>query len=172
MAKVPSPRRVEREMSKLDRLHAELGDQFDLNSVESETQALELIDDYAEAILGAEAVAALAAERARRLKARAATWRAIVVRIIEHKLPPETASLQRPLATVGLGYSQKVELIDEALIPEQYFNLVVDKRAIEKALHENPDAVPGTILGNLAPYLIIRPMKPGKDQETEETSDE
>ena len=168
--KAPSPRRVEREMSRLDQLRAELGDKFDLDSVESETNALEIIDDYAELILGTEAVAALAAERSRRLRARAANWRATVVQIIEQKLPPETGKLERPLATISVSYRQKL-VLEEDQLPAEYFTLIPDKKAIEQALRQHSDAVPGASWGNLEPHLIVRPMKPG-EAESEETGDE
>lgn len=153
MAKTPSPRRVEREMSKLDQLRAQLGEDFDVSVIESETDALEIVDDYVASIIADEALVAAGKERLKRIEARANKNRERVVRIVEDKMPPGM-DLERPLYGASLGYTQKVIITDENKLDAEFFNMSPDKRKILAALNKGP--VSGAELSNLTPHLILR----------------
>ena len=148
-----SPHRVLREMSRVDQLREELGEKFDMNSVESETDALEVLDAFVEAIIADEALANKAKERAKRLEARADKHRATVLAILQEKL--QVSSIERPLFTASISHRTGVEITDEGSVPLEFQRIAPDKVAIAAALRKGED-VPGAVLGNAAPILTLR----------------
>ena len=122
-----------------------------LASLESETDALELLDRVAEQAIADKELAAKASERAKRLGERAERARDIVKRMLEAL---ELKKIERPLFTASLAFHTKAIVTDQAELPEAFIRHSPDMIAIGKALREGE--VPGATLSNPEPRLTIR----------------
>ena len=156
MAKTPSPTALMQTMAGVDRLRQLLGEDADsqlvLDTIEGETNALEMLDAIVETILADEALANAAKERATRMEARADKRRAIVQRIMERI---GQKKLERPLATLVIAAGPtSVVIAREDLVPNEYWRSVLDKHAINRAIKSDLE-VPGATLSNAPPVLRI-----------------
>lgn len=150
-----NPRRLEAAMSaaqQVKQLLVGYSDEDVLASLESETDALALLDRLVEHALADKELAAKASERAARLKERAERSRDIIQRMMAAL---ELSKLERPVATLSISQHRELQVIDEAELPEAFIRHAPDKVAIAKALRAGQD-VPGATLGNDQPRLTIR----------------
>lgn len=122
-----------------------------LASLESETDALELLDRVAEQAIADKELAAKASERAKRLGERAERARDIVKRMLEAL---ELKKIERPLFTASIGFHTKAIVTDPDALPDALIRHAPDMVAIGKALREGE--VPGATLSNPEPRLTIR----------------
>jgi len=155
MSNTISPRRLEAAMSaaqQVKQLLAGYSDEDLLASLESETDALELLDRFVEHALADKELAAKASERAARLKERAERSRDIIQRMMAAL---ELTKLERSLATLSISQHRELQVIDEAELPDEFIRHAPDKVAIAKALRAGQD-IPGATLGNAQPRLTLR----------------
>ena len=150
-----SPYRLTAAMSAVSRLKAELADHSEddiLASIESETNALELMDRIIEHVVADEALVERGKERLDRIKARAERHRKVL-----HAMMSEIAEkVERPLATLSIGTGPRAVIItDQAAIPDAWWRRAVDKIALAKHMKAG-NAVAGAELANGAPVLTMR----------------
>lgn len=148
-----SPRKLEAAMSAVGKLKAELaeyqGDDI-LASIESETDALELMDRVLDHVIADEALVAKGKERLKRIEARADRHRDILRAMLEQI----GERVERPLATVSLGTGPRIAIVtDQAAIPDVFWRRSVDKAELLKALKAGP--VVGATLSNGSAVLRI-----------------
>jgi hypothetical protein len=148
-----SPFKLTAAMSAVSQLKAELSEYASediLASIESETNALELMDKLIERVMADEALADSAKQRAKRLEERAdgnrVVLRAMMVAIAE--------KVQRPLATLSVSYHTKPIVTDATALPETLMRHAPDMKLIERALKDGD--VPGVTKTNPEPRLTIR----------------
>lgn len=157
MTTQPTGYNLEHEMSAVDQIRAFLGSDDEnvtlrLDSIEGQTQALELLDVMLEGVLAVELVAEKARLRAQRLERRGDTLRAKVLQVLE-KIGVK--KLERPIATVSIAKGVgSVHITDDAAIPLHYLRTSPDKALIKQALTDGTE-VPGATLGNAPPTLRI-----------------
>lgn len=141
-------------MSAVMRLKAELTgyDPDDiLCAVESETDALDLVDRLTEAVLADKALVDKAKERIDRIEARAERNRATLAAMMEEIQD----KLERPLATLSLvNTARTLILTDTEQVPDVFWHPVVDKARVTEALKAGQD-VPGAALSNQRRTLRI-----------------
>lgn len=149
-----SPRRLERAMSAVAQLKAQLAGYDDdaiLDAIDSETNALELIDRIAERVIADQAMVEAGKARLRRIEARVERRRTILQAMMEEIGP----KLERPLATLSLGTGPGSAVITDAkAVPEVYWRRSIDKVELLRALKKG--AVDGAELSNGATVLTIR----------------
>jgi hypothetical protein len=142
-------------MSAVGKLKAELaGYENDdlLASIESETDALELMDRVIEHVVADEALVERGKARLKRIEARADRHRDILKAMMEQI----AEKVERPLATLSLGTGPRTAIVtDQAAIPDVYWRRAVDKAELLKALKAGP--VQGAELSNGSTVLTIRP---------------
>ncbi len=142
-----APHRLTAAISAAQQVMAELADHgMDdvLSAIESETDALELMDKLLERIVADELLADRANERAKRLNIRAEHTRDVVERMMEALEQPK---LERPLATVSLvNTAPRAVVVEPGQIPAAYLVTKPDLAALTKALRDG--AVPGAVLSN------------------------
>ena len=134
-------------------LEAEGYDQHDqMLAIETESEALELFDAYAERVVADERLAASARERAKRLERRAEINKGMltyIMAVLRQK------KLERPLVTATMTKGRtSTEITETDKIPAEYRTLP-DKAAITRALKEGQE-VPGAELKTGADYLTLR----------------
>jgi hypothetical protein len=142
-----------RAMSAVGQLKEQLAGHDDadiLASIESETNALELMDRLIEAVVADEALVEMGTDRLRRIEARANKRRAILARMMEEI----GERIERPAATLSIGAGrQRAIITDEKAVPETYFRSAVDKMELLRALKDGP--VPGAEISNGPAVLRI-----------------
>ena len=150
-----SPRRLNAAMSAASRLISELPDdeQLRLDTIEGETDVMEILDAYVQEVVADEYLAEVARDRAKRLEARAERRRNIVCQMIEALEIRDP--LQRPLYTASLAYRSKPMVLNADELPKDYVREAVDMIKLGKALHADV-RVPGAALSNPAPVLTLR----------------
>ena len=122
-----------------------------LASIESETNALELMDRIIEHIVADEALVESGKARLKRIEARSDRYRSILRAMMEEI----GEKVERPVATLSLSNGPRpVEVIDQSLIPPAYWRRAVDKIELGKHLRAGED-IPGAMLGNGAPVLKL-----------------
>jgi len=150
-----SPYRLTAAMSAVSRLKAELADHSEddiLASIESETNALELMDRIIENVVADEALVERGKERIRRIEARADRYRTILKAMMEEI----AEKVERPLATLSIGTGPRAVIItDQAALPEFYFRRAPDKIALGKDLKAGKQ-IEGAELANGMPVLTMR----------------
>lgn len=144
------------ELSKIDKLLLLLGEdaepQLILDTVEGETNALEMLDAIVETILADEGYIDIIKARITRLEARSNRRRAIVLEIMQ-RMGLRTA--KRPMYTASVTDGPKsVHITDEKLIPMHLHRVAPDKVAIAKVLKDG-GIVDGAQLNNAPPVLRI-----------------
>ena len=153
---VPHGAQIERAMSAAMEAISALPDDGDnvllLNTIEGESDVLEVLDRVVEAAIADKKLAELARERAKRIEARAERARGVALQIIEAL---GVSPLERGVYTASVSYHRELGSLDESALPEAFIRHAPDKVAIAKALRAGQD-VPGASLGNDAPRLIIR----------------
>jgi hypothetical protein len=141
-------------MSAVAQLKAQLAGYDDdaiLDAIDSETNALELIDRIAERVIADQAMIEAGKVRLRRIEARVDRHRAILQAMMEEIGP----TLERPLATLSLGTGPGSAVITDAkVVPEVYWRRSIDKVELLRALKKG--AVDGAELSNGATVLTIR----------------
>jgi len=149
-----SPYKLERAMSAVAQLKAQLAgyeDDVVLASIESETQALELIDRLVEHVVADEALVDAGKARLKRIEARADRHR----EILKAMMAEIAEKVERPLATLSLGTGPRTAIVTDAqAVPDVYWRRVIDKQELLKALKNGP--VEGAELSNGAPVLTLR----------------
>ena len=143
-----------------------LGEDFDestfLDSLDGETDALDVADALIAGMQDAEALAAAAKTqadalraRADRLKARSAAYKGRMLTLLD---AIGEKKLERPAATISRrAGSLSVQITDEASVPSQLCKIVQtpDKTAIKKQLEAGED-VPGARLERGADGITVR----------------
>lgn len=153
--KKPSPTALMREMAKVDQLRHWLGEaeetQVIIDTIEGETQALEMLDIIVEEWESDVGHAEKAKARADRIKRRADKSRHLAQAIME-KIG--ATKLERPgyTATIGKGVPSLV-ITDDSIIPRKL--MAPDKTAIKAALVKGEN-IPGCSLNNVPPVLRIK----------------
>jgi len=137
-----SPYKLERAMSAVARLKAELAEQdadMILASIESETNALELMDKVIEAVVADEALVDKAEARMKRITARANRHRLILKAMMQ-----EIAErVERPLATLSVSHrTELAEVPTNEELPSTFLRSAPDKTLITKTLRSGGQ-VPG-----------------------------
>jgi Siphovirus Gp157 len=149
-----SPRRLEAAMSAVGRLKEQLAgyeDDVILASIESETNALDLIDRIIEHVVADEALVESGKARLKRIEARADRHR----EILKAMMAEIAEKVERPLATLSLGTGPRTAVVTDAkLIPEVYWRRAIDKQELLRGLKAG--AVEGAELSNGAPVLTLR----------------
>ena len=149
-----SPYKLERAMSAVVQLKAQLAgyeDDVVLASIESETQALELIDRLVEHVVADEALVDAGKARLKRIEARADRHR----EILKAMMAEIAEKVERPLATLSLGTGPRTAIVTDAqAVPDVYWRRAIDKQELLKALKNGP--VEGAELSNGAPVLTLR----------------
>jgi|SRR4249919_1371093 len=149
-----SPLALERAMSAAQQVKQLLigySDEDLLASLESETNALELLDRLTESAVADKELAEKASERAKRLKERSERARDIVKRMLEAL---GVSKIERSLATLSISDGPRTAVVtDEDLLPTIFFRRAVDKAELLKALKAGP--VVGAEISNGPPVLRI-----------------
>jgi Siphovirus Gp157 len=152
--RAPSAFQIERAMSAVAQLKAQLAGYDDdaiLSAIDSETNALELIDSLAERVIADQTLVEVGEARLRRVEARVDRRRMILKAMMEEIGP----TLERPLATLSLGTGPGSAVITDAkTVPEVYWRRSIDKVELLRALKKG--AVHGAELTNGATVLTIR----------------
>ena len=153
---VPHGAAIERAMSAAMEAISALPDDGDnvllLNTIEGESDVLEVLDRVVEAAIADKKLAELARERAKRIEARADRARGVALQIIEAL---GVSPLERGVYTASISHHREIGTLDETLLPDEFIRRAPDKVAIAKALRAGQE-VAGASLGNNAPRLIIR----------------
>ena len=151
-----NPHKLVAAMSAVGKLKAELtGYENDdlLASIESETDALELMDRVIEHVVADEALVERGKQRLKRIEARADRHRSILKAMMEQI----AEKVERPLATLSLGTGPRTAVItDEQSVLDVYWRRSIDKAELLKALKAG-DSVQGAELSNGSTVLTIRP---------------
>jgi hypothetical protein len=141
-------------MSAVGRLKEQLAgyeDDVILASIESETNALDLIDRIIEHVVADEALVESGKARLKRIEARADRHR----EILKAMMAEIAEKVERPLATLSLGTGPRTAVvIDAKLIPEVYWRRAIDRQELLRGLKAG--AVEGAELSNGAPVLTLR----------------
>lgn len=151
----PSPRAIERAVSVAQQLISTLPDDTDhqllLDSLEGETDVMEVLDRIIEQSIADNKLADAARERAKRIEARAERSRSLALRILEAL---EVPSLERPLYTATIAYTQGGIVTNADELPPEYLRHTVDMRLLTKALLAG-NKIEGAELKNPAPSLRV-----------------
>jgi hypothetical protein len=123
-----------------------------LNTIEGESDVLEVLDRVVEAAIADKKLAELARERAKRIEARADRARGVALQIIEAL---QVSPLERPLYSASISYPRKPIVTDAMAVPDKFSRVSVDMIALGKALRAG-ESVPGAELRNPEPQLTIR----------------
>lgn len=161
--------RLEAAMSAVDQIRALLGDDPDikllLDTIEGETEALELLDRFVERLIADKALIRRARSRASRLAKRDEMLRAVVLAMLEKF---GTRRVERPLYAASVSNRTHAIVTDESELPDAFLRRAPDKLAIAKALRRGQD-VAGATLSNPQPSLVIQgePGEPAAEEEEE-----
>lgn len=123
-----------------------------IDTVDGETEVFTLLDRLAEAAIADKELAERAAERAKRIAARAERSRDVIARMLEAL---DLNKVERPLFTASISHVRKPIVTDPALLPEAFMRHAPDMILIGKALRAG-NTVDGAELGNDRPVLTIR----------------
>ena len=141
-------------MSAVGRLKEQLTgyeDDVILASIESETNALDLIDRIIEHVVADEALVESGKARLKRIEARADRHR----EVLKAMMAEIAEKVERPLATLSLGTGPRTAVVTDAkLVPEVYWRRAIDKQELLRGLKAG--AVEGAELSNGAPVLTLR----------------
>jgi hypothetical protein len=140
-------------MAAVSRLKAELASQDSdmiLASIESETNALELMDRVIEAVVADELMVEQGSARLKRIEARANRHRLILRAMMEQI----AEKVERPLATLSISYRTKPIITDASRLPPELMRTAPDMTALARALKDG--AVAGAELSNPSPVLTLR----------------
>jgi len=148
-----SPYKLTAAMAAVSRLKAELASQdadMILASIESETNALELMDKVLEAVVSDELMVEQGSARLKRIEARAQRHRLILRAMMEQI----AEKVERPLATLSISYRTKPVVTDASRLPPELMRTAPDMTALARALKDG--AVAGAELSNPSPVLTLR----------------
>jgi len=123
-----------------------------IDTIEGESDVLELLDRIVELSIADNKLADSAKERAKRIEARAERARSLALRILEAL---EVPTLERPLYTATISHPRKAQVTNSDEVPPEYLRHSVDMRLLAKALLAGED-VAGACLGNPEPRLTVR----------------
>ena len=153
---VPHGAAIERAMSAAMEAISALPDDGDnvllLNTIEGESDVLEVLDRVVEAAIADKKLAELARERAKRIEARAERARGVALQIIEAL---QVSPLERPLYSASISYPRKPLVTNADALPGTFIRHAPDLVAIGKALRAG-ELIPGAELKNPEPQLTIR----------------
>jgi heterodisulfide reductase subunit B len=143
-------------MAAVSRLKAELAEQdadMILASIESETNALELMDKVLEAVVADELLVEQGSARLKRIEARANRHRLILRAMMEEI----AEKVERPLGTLSISYGPRsAVIVDQGVIPNEFFRRTVDKAELLRALKAGPVAGAELSNGNLTLKILTR----------------
>jgi hypothetical protein len=155
-SKLPSSHAIQAAMVAAQQAISALPDDGDnvllLNTIEGESDVLEVLDRVVEHAVADAKLVELARERARRLEERAKRTRNVALQIIEAL---GVSPLERPVYTASVSYHRELGSLNEAELPDEWWRRAPDKIAIAKALRAGQE-IPGASLGNDAPRLTLR----------------
>ena len=153
---VPHGAQIERAMSAAMEAISALPDDGDnvllLNTIEGESDVLEVLDRVVEAAIADKKLAELARERAKRIEARADRARGVALQILEAL---QVSPLERPLYSATISYPRKPLVTNADELPKEMIREAPDMIAIGKALRAG-ESVPGAELRNPQATLTIR----------------
>ena len=153
---VPHGAQIERAMSAAMEAISALPDDGDnvllLNTIEGESDVLEVLDRVVEAAIADKKLAELARERAKRIEARADRARGVALQIIEAL---QVSPLERPLYSASISYPRKPLVTNADELPKEMIREAPDMVAIGKALRAG-ETIPGAELKNPEAQLTIR----------------
>ena len=153
---VPHGAAIERAMSAAMEAISALPDDGDnvllLNTIEGESDVLEVLDRVVEAAIADKKLAELARERAKRIEARADRARGVALQIIEAL---QVSPLERPLYSASISYPRKPLVTNADELPKEMIREAPDMVAIGKALRAG-ETIPGAELRNPEAQLTIR----------------
>jgi Siphovirus Gp157 len=153
---VPHGAAIERAMSAAMEAISALPDDGDnvllLNTIEGESDVLEVLDRVVEAAIADKKLAELARERAKRIEARADRARGVALQILEAL---QVSPLERPLYSASISYPRKPLVTNADELPKEMIREAPDMIAIGKALRAG-ETIPGAELRNPEPQLTIR----------------
>ena len=153
---VPHGAAIERAMSAAMEAISALPDDGDnvllLNTIEGESDVLEVLDRVVEAAIADKKLAELARERAKRIEARAERARGVALQIIEAL---QVSPLERPLYSASISYPRKPLVTNADELPKEMIREAPDMVAIGKALRAG-ETIPGAELRNPEAQLTIR----------------
>jgi hypothetical protein len=152
-----SPARLTAAMSAAMQAIAALPDDGDerlrTDTIDGQTDALDLMDRIAEQVIADEALAERARDRAKRLEARADKRREVITRMLEALDLREP--VHRALYSASLAWRSKPLVTDATLLPRDFIRDAVDMVKLGKTLHAGEE-VAGAVLSNPAPHLTLR----------------
>lgn len=155
-SKLPSSHAIQNAMVAAQRAISELPDDGDnvllLNTIEGESDVLEVLDRVIEHAIADAKLVELARERAKRIEERAKRTRNVALQIIEAL---GVSPLERPVYTASVSYHRELGSLDESTLPAEFWRHAPDKVAITKALRAGKE-IPGASLGNDQPRLTLR----------------
>lgn len=159
MNKEPTPRAIERAMSLAMQLRemlktesGELDEQLFADTIEGETDVMELLDRIIEWSIADRLLADTAKTRAKRLETRAEKARDLAQRMLE-ELGLDRLERATYTASIAAG-PPSVVIEDPDEVPPAYLRTVPDKERIKRVLKAG-EPVPGALLSNERPVLRI-----------------
>jgi len=150
-----SPRRLEAVMSIAQQLNALLDTddhQLRVDTLEGETEVLELLDQLVCSVMADERLVEQGQKRLARIEHRAEQRRDLILRML--MALEISAPLERPLYTASVGYSTKLQIIDASKIPAGLMTSRPDLNAIKRVM-TGGNSVEGATLSNPQPHLRI-----------------
>lgn len=158
----PTPQQIAAARAEAEAVVALFRDQPDdlqlrLDTAEGETGVLDMLDALAELVVADELLVERLMQRKQRLEARADKHREWFQQIFSAL---GGGTMHRPLYTATLRDGvQQPRIVDEALVPDEFWKRNVDRVALGKAAREAAKAgakIPGTELSNAPPVLQIK----------------
>lgn len=150
----PSPAAVMRAMALAARLRDEIGDGDDrllADTIEGQTDCLEIIDRLAEVAIADKLLAERAEERIKRLKARSDRARATIQQMLEAL---GITKLERAMVTASVSDGPKsAHITDAQAIPAAFWRRSIDRTELLRALKKGP--VDGAEISNGPPILRL-----------------
>lgn len=160
MSTYPSPAQIERAMSAAMQLlatiksegNSDLDDQLLADTIEGETDAMDLLDRIIETSVADKLMSEIARGRAKRFEERADRCRKLALAMMEEL---GLQKLERPVYTASLVLGpQSVEIEDASLIPPAFQRTTPDKDQIKRALLRG-ERIAGAVLSNAATVLRV-----------------
>lgn len=151
-----SPRQVERAMAEAQKLRAGLDEDDDklvLDTIEGQTDILEIIDGIAEAVIRDNLMVERGKERLKRLETRVERRRGTLARMLDALSIGSKQPIERALYTLSLAWRSKPIVTNEMALAPEYIRRAADMKAIHRDLLKGID-VDGAELSN--PQASIR----------------
>src|SRR5262245_38915728 len=102
-----------------------------VDTIEGQSDALEVLDSIAAHVVADEALAERARERAKRLESRADRRREVIVTMLDAL---GLSKIERALYSASLSHQAKAQITDAAMLPPEFMRTAPDAVKIGKAL--------------------------------------